>query len=136
VVAEAEEALAALAANDADGAIDEGAGTIDEGAGAIDEGGRVAVIAATERVDALRHLLSRSAVGHALRPTGSGSMLDARLAVMSPRASKGLEFDIVVLVEPSEVARAAAGDLYVAMTRPTRALRVVASGALPAGLTE
>jgi len=41
-----------------------------------------------------------------------------------------------VLVEPSEVARPAPGDLYVAMTRPTRALRVVASGALPAGLTE
>jgi len=129
VVAEAEEALATLAANDAGGGFD-------EGDGAIDEGGRVAVIAATERVDALRHLLSRSAVGDALRPTGSGSMLDARLAVMSPRASKGLEFDVVVLVEPSEVARAAAGDLYVAMTRPTRALRVVASGALPAGLTE
>lgn len=129
VVAEAEEALAALAANDAGGAID-------EGGRALDEGGRVAVIAATERVDALRHLLSRSAVGHALRPTGSGSMLDARLAVMSPRASKGLEFDVVVLVEPSEVARAAPGDLYVAMTRPTRALRVLASGALPAGLTE
>jgi len=129
VVAEAEEALATLAANDPAGAFDQG----DE---AIDEGGRVAVIAATERVDALRHLLSRSAVGDALRPTGSGSMLDARLAVMSPRASKGLEFDVVVLVEPSEVARAAAGDLYVAMTRPTRALRVVASGALPAGLTE
>ncbi len=122
VAAEAEEALATLTASDA--------------GGAIDEGGRVAVIAATERVDALRHLLSRSAVGHALRPTGSGSMLDARLAVMSPRASKGLEFDVVVLVEPSEVARAAAGDLYVAMTRPTRALRVLASGALPAGLTE
>jgi len=129
VVAEAEEALATLAANDAGGGFD-------EGDGAIDEGGRVAVIAATERVDALRHLLSRSAVGDALRPTGSGSMLDARLAVMSPRASKGLEFDVVVLVEPSEVARAAAGDLYVAMTRPTRALRVLASGALPAGLTE
>ena len=129
VVAEAEEALATLAANDAGGGFD-------EGDGAIDEGGRVAVIAAPERVDALRHLLSRSAVGDALRPTGSGSMLDARLAVMSPRASKGLEFDVVVLVEPSEVARAAAGDLYVAMTRPTRALRVVASGALPAGLTE
>jgi DNA helicase IV len=127
VVAEAEKALAALAANDAGGTFDDGA---------IDEGGRVAVIAPTERVDALRHLLSRSAVGHALRPTGSGSMLDARLAVMSPRASKGLEFDVVVLVEPSEVARAAPGDLYVAMTRPTRALRVVASAALPEGLTE
>ena len=53
---------------------------------------------------------------------------------MTPLESKGLEFDVVVLVEPAEIARRSTGDLYVAMTRPTRALRVVASLPLPAGM--
>ena len=47
--------------------------------------------------------------------------------------SKGLEFDVVVLVEPAAVAAGGAGDLYVAMTRPTRQLRVVHREPLPAG---
>jgi DNA helicase IV len=97
----------------------------------VDDGGRVAVIAAPDRVDGLRHAISRSTAAPALRPAGT-SMLDARVAVMSPRAAKGLEFDVVVLVEPNELAKASPGDLYVAMTRPTRALRVITSGDLPA----
>jgi len=97
--------------------------------------GRVAVIAAPGRVDALRRLLAEAPFGSALRPAGSGSVLDARLAVLSPRSSKGLEFDVVVLVEPAEVADASAGDLYVAMTRPTQALRVVGTRTPPEGLT-
>lgn len=90
--------------------------------------GRVAVIAVADRVNDLRASLADSAVGHALRPPSS--MLDAPLAVMSPRASKGLEFDVVVLVEPREMSPNP-GDLYVAMTRPTRTLRVVTTVPLP-----
>ena len=103
--------------------------------GPADDGaGRVAVIAAPGRVDALRDALARSAVADALR---TGSFLDARLAVLSPRAAKGLEFDVVVLAEPAEVAlEGGAGDLYVAMTRPTQALHVVAAGDLPDGFPE
>jgi DNA helicase IV len=52
---------------------------------------------------------------------------------MTPTQSKGLEFDAVVLVEPADVLKGGAGDLYVAMTRPTQALRVVHSKPLPAG---
>lgn len=99
------------------------------------DAGRVAVIVADERVDEVRRALAASDVGEQLRPPGSGSWLEARLAVMGPRASKGLEFDVVVLVEPSEVGRAGAGDLYVAMTRPTQALHVVTSTGLPPGFT-
>lgn len=99
------------------------------------DAGRVAVIVADERVDEVRRALAASDVGEQLRPPGSGSWLEARLAVMGPRASKGLEFDVVVLVEPSEVGRAGAGDLYVAMTRPTQSLHVVTSTGLPAGFT-
>ena len=45
--------------------------------------------------------------------------------------AKGLEFDVVVLVEPADLA---AGDLYVAMTRPTVTLHVVHAAPLPPGL--
>jgi hypothetical protein len=38
-----------------------------------------------------------------------------------------------VLVEPADVLKGGAGDLYVAMTRPTQALHVVHARPLPAG---
>jgi hypothetical protein len=129
VVAEVEAALAALAGADATAAVGVPVATeVPDGAAAD---GRVAVITAPDRVDQVRHAISRSPAGPALWPAGT-SMLDARVAVMSPRAAKGLEFDVVVLVEPADLAREAPGDLYVAMTRPTRALRVVATVPLPA----
>jgi len=93
--------------------------------------GRVVVVAAPERAAALRAALEASDVAPALGDPRE--VLDARLAVLTPRATKGLEFDVVVLVEPAEIERP--GDLYVAMTRATRALHVLAAGPLPAGLT-
>ena len=60
-----------------------------------------------------------------------GDVLRSRLVVMSPRMSKGLEFDVVVLVDPAVVGRTSPGDLYVAMTRPTRRLRMVSRTAAP-----
>lgn len=107
--------------------------TATNGPGAEDAGGRVAVIAPPGRLETVLEALAAAPVGHHLRPVGGGSVLDARLAVMTPRASKGLEFDVVVLVEPAEVGTSP-GDLYVAMTRPTQALHVVSSAPLPAGL--
>ncbi len=104
------------------------------GAGAAaDDGGRVAVIAAPARVAGLTALLAASPLGDALRPPAGGGVLDAPLAVLGPRETKGLEFDVVVLVEPTEL-EPTPGDLYVAMTRPTRRLHVLTTGALPAGL--
>jgi len=92
--------------------------------------GRVAVIAVPERVAGLR-AAGREA-GLPLPPEGVLD-LDAPVVVLTPREAKGLEFDVVVLVEPSEVLAQSAGDLYVAMTRPTRALRVLHARDLPAG---
>ena len=92
-------------------------------------GGRVAVITVAERVAEVRDHLAASRISGSLRP--ASALLDAPLAVLSPRASKGLEFDIVVLVEPSQVSESP-GDLYVAMTRPTRALVIVTTVPLTA----
>lgn len=92
--------------------------------------GRVVVIVAEHRLAEARAAFERSSVADELGAPGTRSPLDARLAVLGPRATKGLEFDVVVLVEPIEVT---GSDLYVAMTRPTQALTVVASAGLPDG---
>jgi len=102
----------------------------------VDEsgGGRVAVIATPQRGAAVRAAL----VDEPSRPLGSGADLDldAPVVVLTAVEAKGLEFDVVVLVEPAEVLAGSAGDLYVAMTRPTVTLHVVHAGALPAGFDE
>ncbi len=95
--------------------------------------GRVAVLAANDQVGDVRQMLAERFAAE-LTPPAAGSVLDARLAVLTPRDAKGLEFDVVVLVEPGRVAAESVGDLYVAMTRPTRALRVVAARDLPEGI--
>ena len=79
-------------------------------------GGLVAVIA-----DDSRHEALAAALGN------------ADITLINPLESKGLEFDVVVVVEPAEVA-ARPGDLYVAMTRPTQKLVLVHSAELPAGI--
>lgn len=97
--------------------------------------GRVAVIAASELLPALAGALDGLDERRGKRPgRGTGTPdLDAPLILLSPTQSKGLEFDVVVLVEPADVLKGGAGDLYVAMTRPTQALRVVHARPLPAG---
>ena len=51
---------------------------------------------------------------------------------MSPSEAKGLEFDGVVVLEPAALlnhGHGRVGDLYVAMTRPTQRLRLIAAPA-------
>ena len=91
--------------------------------------GRAAVVVAEERLAALQESLADLAVRDEL----SGEPV---LRVLTARESKGLEFDVVVLVEPAEILAESPGNLYVAMTRPTRQLRVVHAAELPAGLTD
>jgi DNA helicase IV len=65
----------------------------------------------------------------------AGDLWDG-VPVLTPRQSKGLEFDHVVVVEPALVAAHDQGlrELYVALTRPTKTLVVVHARELPRAL--
>jgi DNA helicase IV len=66
-----------------------------------------------------------------IAPDGSTLNVDALL--LPPRATKGLEFDGVIVVEPAAIMAGPAGtaDLYVALTRATQRLGVVHTEPLP-----
>jgi DNA helicase IV len=72
-----------------------------------------------------------------LRGTTAGSLFDeSRIAVLTPREAKGMEFDHVIVVEPALIVEEAAEgqglrELYVALTRPTTTLVLVHSRPLP-----
>ncbi|ONH23845.1 HelD family protein [Pseudofrankia asymbiotica] len=108
-------------------------------AGIIGEG-RLAVICPPETAGPVRAALCRLApelLGAAGPGSGAGDgaeVLDARVAVLTVADSKGLEFDAVLLVEPSALLAGPTrglADLYVALTRATRSLTVLHTGALP-----
>src|SRR5438094_100836 len=67
----------------------------------------------------------------------SGSLFDdTRIAVLTPREAKGMEFDHVIVVEPAQIVDEAAEgqglrELYVALTRPTTTLILGHSRPLP-----
>ncbi len=70
--------------------------------------------------------------------TDPGEALDASVAVLEPTEAKGLEFDHVIVTEPSELVtadRAGLRLLYVTITRTTKTLTVVHSQSMPEGLT-
>jgi DNA helicase IV len=80
------------------------------------DGGTVAVLVPAHRFDEVSSWLSEH---------------DERLSVLTVERAKGLEFDSVVLVAPDEVVAGSPrglNDLYVALTRATRRLGVVATG--------
>jgi DNA helicase IV len=107
--------------------------------------GRVAVIVTGRRVDEVVAILTSHGVD-AIDPREQESRgLGADLVVLSAEGANGLEFDATIVVEPSEIVSRGSFDptrssprglrtLYVAMTRPTRRLAVVASGPLPSTL--
>lgn len=66
--------------------------------------------------------------------TGGGEEAPDGVEVLTARETKGLEFDVVVVVEPAAIATRP-GDLYVALTRPTTTLEIVYSSPLPTGLS-
>ena len=72
-----------------------------------------------------------------LRGEGATSLFDeTRIAVLTPREAKGMEFDHVIVVEPARIVEEAVEgqglrELYVALTRPTTTLVLVHARPLP-----
>lgn len=97
------------------------------------EGGLTAVIAPRTLLAQAR----RAAVGLFGRRVGIGSGgVEQDVVVTTAHEAKGLEFDVVVLLEPEDLVAEAdggLGDLYVAMTRATQRLRVIAAKSVPEG---
>jgi DNA helicase IV len=104
--------------------------------------GRVAVIVTSTRVNEIVSLLRDGGL-EAVDPRDQESKgLSADLVVLSAEGANGLEFDAVVVVEPGQIANRGSDNprgvtprglrtLYVALTRPTRRLAVIASHELP-----
>lgn len=101
---------------------------------AIADGGLLAVIVPESRLTQVRAAVQ----GQFGRRVGSGSGgLSQDIVVLGAREAKGLEFDVVVVIEPQEMideVEGSVGDLYVAMTRTTQRLRIMAEGEIPAGI--
>jgi DNA helicase IV len=100
--------------------------------GAFARGGKLAVIAPNEL-----HARLVGALGEFGAVADTADALDAPVAVLDAPAAKGLEFDHVVVVEPSRLVvpdRTGLRLLYVTITRTTKTLVVVHAEALPEGL--
>jgi superfamily I DNA/RNA helicase len=100
--------------------------------------GRLAVLVAQED-GVLGAGALRAAVARELPPgsvAASSDDLDADVSVLDVQRAKGLEFDVVVVVEPAAVLRRPRGanDLYVALTRATQKLVVLHAEELPEGM--
>jgi DNA helicase IV len=88
----------------------------------LDEG-RVGVVVPDDRADEIGALLTA-----ADRRFGAGDdAIDAPVAILTARDTKGLEFDHVFVIDPDAISRQAirGADIYVACTRATQTLHLV-----------
>jgi DNA helicase IV len=107
-------------------------GAADAARTAIGAGGTVAVIAPFDLHDAITDALADSGA-----VADAPEALDAPIGVLVPTDAKGLEFDHVIVVEPSRLVTPDSAGLrllYVTLTRATRTLTVVHADALPEAL--
>jgi DNA helicase IV len=98
--------------------------------------GTLAVICAASQADELSAALSAAGVAHA---RAGRAALDAPVTIVPVHLVKGLELDATVVVEPSRIVDEEAQGLralYVALTRATKRLAVLHTGALPDALRE
>jgi DNA helicase IV len=98
--------------------------------------GSVAIVAPQTLVPALRDVLERAGVDAEGLPLEE---VAPAVRVLSAREAKGLEFDHVLIAEPSGIVDEVAGvqglrHLYVALTRATKTLTLVHARPLPAHL--
>jgi len=95
----------------------------------------VAVITPEGLTQALTHLARRDPDVGVLERDG----MTRPITIVPARATKGLEFDAVVVVEPASIAgedQRGLRLLYVAMTRPIQHLSIVCAGPLPEPLVD
>lgn len=95
--------------------------------------GSVGVVVAKDDLERVGTLLESTSRLKEWTLDRHGFEISARIHVLTAGMSKGLEYDVVVLVEPEAILGDGPGDLYVAMTRPTRRLDVLTRGPLPKG---
>jgi DNA helicase IV len=95
--------------------------------------GSVGVIVPPARTDAVADALTRESVAFG---TGARGGLGGVVTLLEPPEAKGLEFDAVVVVEPSEVYDDERGGrlLYIALTRAVQELAIVHAAPLPSAL--
>jgi len=108
---------------------------VNEFATEYDGSGTIGVVVPARLLEAVGAAVSLATPGAGV---AGAVATNAPAVVLSVGDAKGLEFDTVVVVEPSELlsARArGAHDLYVALTRATQRLAVVHTDALPAAMT-
>jgi DNA helicase IV len=101
---------------------------------ALDRPGSAAVIAADDQIPALAAALAAAGVPHAVL---EGAASGDRITLVPVTLAKGLEFDQVIVYEPTQIAAAEARGLhrlYVALTRAVSRLTVLHSQPLPAAL--
>lgn len=89
--------------------------------------GRIGIICSQKDLPAFQQLSSQLAF------TVGGDPVSDRVCILDAVTSKGLEFDSVVLLEPAHICAQSVGNLFVAMTRPTRRLVTLHSQGLPPG---
>ena len=99
-----------------------------------DDAGNIAVVAANSQVEEIETLLNKAGIVFG-RPNRRG--LDEQLAVVPVGLVKGLEVDVVIVVEPKRIIEEQIQGmraLYVALTRATKRVIVVHSQELPANM--
>lgn len=104
------------------------------------EPGSVGVIAPDEAVGRVSKALTRKGIDHGVLGADHGDV-DHQVDVIPATVAKGLEFDRVIVVEPSAIAaaepdrRTGLRRLYVVLTRAVSELTVIHADALPVELT-
>ncbi len=108
---------------------------VEEVAALRDRTASVAVVAVDARLGPIIEALQARAIP-ADRVGGAGLPGHDAVALVTPAAVKGLEFDAVVVIEPAEIVELDAGlrHLYVSMTRAVQHLGIVHADPLPAAL--
>jgi DNA helicase IV len=101
---------------------------------ALARAGSAAVIAADEQIPAIAKMLAAAGLPHEIL---AGAATSEVICLVPVTLAKGLEFDQVIVFEPTQIAEAEARGLhrlYVALTRAVSRLTVLHAEPLPAPL--